>query len=91
MSTSVAAKRLHTKGKGIDGFIKIWFWCGAGMMGRMAPSSRAENPCYVSTLFCLYRMSQKVVDGLGWNLVDSLDVGQGRINTILVKIRIYIR
>ena len=38
----------------------------------------------------LNMMSQKVVDGFGLNLVDTLGVWQGRIDSILVKIRIRI-
>ena len=40
---------------------------------------------YISTI------SQKVVDGFGRNLVGRLGVWQGRIDSILVKIRIWIR
>ena len=36
-------------------------------------------------------MSQKVVDGFGLNLVDVLGVWQGRMDSILVKIRIRIQ
>ena len=36
-------------------------------------------------------ISQKVVDGFGWNWVDMLGVWQGRNDSILVKIRIRIR
>ena len=43
-------------------------------------------------LFFLFvcRISQNVVDGFGRNLVDRLGVSQGRIDSILVKIRIRI-
>ena len=49
MSTSVAAKRLHMKGRGIDGLIKcgigvVQAWWATGMMGRMAFSC-ASIPC----------------------------------------------
>jgi len=48
---------------------------------------------YVFTPVCLFVnwISQKVVDGFRRNLVDSLGVGQGRIDSILVKIRMQIK
>jgi len=47
---------------------------------------------HVFTPFCLfvYRISQKVVDGSQWNFVDRLGMWQGRSDSILVKIRIWI-
>ena len=46
----------------------------------------------VFTPFYLFvcRISQKVVERSGWNLVDGLGVWQGRTDEILVKIRIRI-
>ena len=39
---------------------------------------------------CIARYLNKVVDAFGWNLVDTLGVWQGRIDSILMKIRIQI-
>jgi len=37
------------------------------------------------------RVSEKVVDGFGWNVVDTLGVWRRRIDSILLKIRIRIQ
>ena len=52
---------------------------------------------YVFTPFCLsvcvsvYRISQKVVDGSGWNFVDRSGVWQGQTDYIFMTIQIRIR
>ena len=60
---------------------------------RIFTSTTKGEGGYVFPPFCLfvYRISQKVVDEFGQNLVDRLDVSQGRIDSILVKIQIWIR
>ena len=47
-------------------------------------------PCFFC-FFSVYRISQKVVNGSGWNIVDSFGGWQGLTNWILVKIRIRTR
>ena len=44
MSTSVAAKEAAHEGIGYQRIDQMWYWCGAGMMVRMA-SSCALIPC----------------------------------------------
>ena len=45
--------------------------------------------CWFVCLF-VFKITQKVVDGLGWNLVDRLGVWHGRNDSILVKLWIWI-
>ena len=58
-------------------------------------TSATKDGGYVFTPFCLsvflYRISQKVVDKFGRNLLDRLGVSEGQIDSILVTIQIRIR
>ena len=55
------------------------------MLGNPSP------PTGLSVCLFVCRISQKVVDGSGRKFVDRLGVLQGRIDSILVKIRIRIQ
>ena len=54
------------------------------MLGDQSP----PTGLFFSVCLYVYRMSQKVVDGFGWNFVDRVGVWQGWTDWILVKIRI---
>ena len=59
----------------------------------LPPPPKVKEVMFSPPSFCLFvcRISQKVVDGSGLNFLDMFGVWQGRTDSILVTIRIWIR